>query len=299
MSQEIKLTEDEKAQILAIRKEKKAKGQLRQEAYDKNIISQTEYKQKCIEKKVKENQALVNAYEKYYSQLLLVNPNYKLVTEDIEFSEIVKVQKLEYIDDEGNNIWKDSDGDFLNDSKTKEVITTLTAKGVTSIIKYVGSDVPKGCNYRVQIDVTDNGGRHRTNLVYKMQYKGTNVDYTDGNRKYTVAKTVNERIIQHVEWKKAEIEREIQQNSLKTRALAKAKSQYINSNVILSEYYIRNSNSTYDMLIVTLSNGIEVELTFSERDNVIKFSIRDIRNKHSISADGLIGALAKISPKEA
>lgn len=302
MSTEIQLTEEEKQEILAKREEKKAKGQLRQEAYDKNVADQIAYKQGKLDEAVARNKALADAYTNFHAELNAVNPNYKLVTEKVEFSEKVEVQKLEFIDDDGKDIWKDENGELLSSSTTKETIKTLTAKGVSSSIKYVGSEVPEDHSYRVGVDVTDNGGRYRTNLVYKMQYKGTNVDWTDGNRKYTRAKTVNEKIIQHVNWAIAKLEQEDATKVLNRMALAKAKAEYPNSAVQIKEYYIRRGEYTKYMVQVVLDNGIIVNLYIYKDENAsggVRFEVKEIENKSKVDVNGLIGALAKIPTKEA
>jgi Tfp pilus assembly protein PilE len=296
MSKEtLELTADEKAIIIAKREEEKAKGLLKQKTYEEKKASAKSYAQSQLNEWSTKNQAEVDAYEYYLEQLKSVNPNFKLVKTPIKNTRVVESLKLEYIDDEGYEIWRDADGNSIPSHIQKERHETLTAKGYSCHIHYTG-ELPEGCLYGVNVDYHETGSTYSKSGLYKMQLQGTHFDYNEQRRYYTNPKTVVTKILERIKWDFENIERNNTRLSLKDRALALATETYQNSVVRPSEkLYGRHSSSTYDVIEVRLTNDITVVLTFKETDDVISFKVDEVRGLTGKDSDVVIGGLSKIS----
>jgi hypothetical protein len=295
MSKEtLELSAEEKAIIIAKREEEKANGLLRQKEYERLKNQAKVYAQARLDASVEKNEISVKAYHYFRDQLIAINPNFKLEKREIEFSQVVESLKLEYIDDEGNEIWQDLDGNCIPSHVQKECHETLTAKGYSCHIHYTG-ELPKGCLYGVKVDYHETGKTYTKKGSYKMQVQGTNFDFNEQRRHYISPKTVVDKILERIKWDFVKIENEKKLNSLKERALALAIEKYPNSEVSLSEKsYVRNSDLTYDVVKVKFANGIYVYLTFGEIENTIKFTLNDVIGLTGKDVDVVIGGLSKI-----
>jgi hypothetical protein len=136
--------------------------------------------------------------------------------------------------------------------------------------------------------------------TFKMQCNGENFDFTESRRYYTNAKTVHEKITYKVECALASIERSNTKKLLNEMALAKAKKDFPNSAVQVKEYYRKYYDESF-MVQVVLDNGIKINLLFfkdDEADDGVRFEVKELENTTALTVNGLIGALAKASPRK-
>lgn len=297
MSKEITLTEDEKAEILAKRETERIEAEklanARQFAYDENVKSARESAKNKIDKFKEKTKDKVALYERCLAKLLKVSPDYKLVKENFTYDEQVQVQKLEFIDEEGKDIWQNAKGDMISSWERQEYLKPLKAKGTRCSIKYIGK-VPKGETYSISCEIQMRGSYDFNKTPHdRMKISGDALSYSDGQKLLGNAKTVHEKLTEAVKWQFIYIQRELDKKDLNKLALAKAKESYPNSAVGVVEY-----NTKQFMVKVILNNGIEVHLHIHDDEKEgVRFSIKDVTNKSKVTPDALIGALAKIPTK--
>lgn len=298
MSKEIELTEIEKELIIAKRLEDKANGRLRQNAYDAGVVDATKNAQLRFDRKLNSNKELGENYKKFFKQLSKINPNYELVETKYPIIENISVNKIEYIDEEGNRIWKDENGELIPISKTNENLKPIKGEGINYRINYIGSEVTKGSEFYIKVVSKDVGGRFNTEMVYYMQYHGPNVDWVDSHRNYKLVKTVNTRLLEHVNSEIAETNRKKEAMDLFDLALNKATQKYINSRVEVINTYSRIGGEGKAVKVI-LANNIEIQLNaYRCEENGVRFTVKEINNFNEVSVDAFIGALAKAEPKK-
>lgn len=303
MSNEIQLTEEEKAEILAKREEARKEAErlanIKQTVYNENLEEAIKSAKKDLEDSVKKNLEKVALYERTFKQFQKLSPDYKLVKETFYYEEPVKVLKMEFIDDEGNEIHKDENGEYISSWDRKETVKTLKKKGTRCSIEYTGKQPKREgyeSKYHIEAVIQMRGEYDWNKKPFdRVHVKGYGVPSSE-ERKYLTPKTAHEKLIYFIEREFAKIERETKAESLKERALADLKETYINSEV--EETHVGRRFNT-DAYKVKLHNGVEITLTaIEDEDNNISYSIHSIDYLYNVTPESVIGALAKIQPEQ-
>jgi len=291
----LELNEEEKAIILEKREEEKANGLLQQKAYDKNVETQTKYAQKQLDGYVEENDKLIDAYEVYTAKLNEVAPNYKLVKEATEYSQHVSVQKLEYIDAEGKDIYLDSEGGYISSSEQQETIKTLTAKAFNCKIVYTG-DAPEGVEYHVTVGLHYPRSSYSRRGEFKMRYNGTNISWEEGRKNLKVAKTVNTKILEAIqsfirrqEYDALKAEQEKVEQALAETVAGELAERFPNAEQ-KEKYNYSNG------VILEFPNGTSMLVSYSQPEGgEIKYTVREIKTPNTTDLDSVAEALASVT----
>lgn len=286
MSNKIELSDKEIAFIIKKREEDKAKGLLRENAYNDAVNKATVEAQNRLEAKLQDNQTVVKEYARIVKELQKINPHYAFSKRSYEAKEDVAVYKY---DEDGKMIYQDEKG-----NTTRAVVKTLTRTLVECEIIYCGETAPKHEGY-YKVKVKVDRGRFRQ--VTKVTLDGSGFEYNEKNRGYVKMETLHARIIEKVERDIARHKNEVFRRSLNERALSEITLQFPNSKVAITPSF-RSRLNDREVIRVILPNNIEIDLTYSQQEGKpIEYRIVHIENGDLFDYGSVINALAKLTDK--
>lgn len=284
MTNKLELSKDEITLILTKREEDKAKGLLKQKAYQGAVERAFAEEKSILAKTLKENEDLVNAYEDVYNRLSKIAPHFTLNIKPYKVKRNVEVYKY---DEDGNVIYRDKD-----DNHTRHNVGAVEETLKSCSIIFNGETV-KDKEYRVKVE-RRGVGRLGVVKITKITLDGSGFEYNETGRSYTKLETVNNKIVERVASDMDRAKREREQRDLEIRAVELATKKYP------FEVRATKNNSrghSQDVIRVVLPNEIEIDLNYREVDGEIEFTVYKVEYLYNVSVDALIGALGILGKK--
>ena len=262
MSQTMKLSSEEIALIEQKRAEEKAKQDELLKSYDSYKESTIASENKRLSNLMSNAEILKSRYETMYNELIEVSKDFKLVCVKNNLTFEVKLFEVDengftirYITDEnGERIYLDP----------KEIVN-LEYYSYTLRLDYTGN-VPNGFEYYV-IPIVQYSKYSKTEIGYKMQIQGTNINSWDKRGQMTKAKSVHNKIIELVDSEFLRIEYINRDKSESIRIEQRFKIEFSK----YSKNYIKEKNT----FTIKLENGINVTIYgFEDREKNIGFNFQ-------------------------
>jgi len=180
-------------------------------------------------------------------------------------------------------------GDYLNPEDPKacdyqrEILWETEALRRSAYIQYAPDPT-----FKIEVKehwVSRRNSYRSTNEGYKMFLYGPDVDYKYQSKAIIKAKTINDKVEEILESKRAKIEFEAKKKSSLETTVDKIKSLHPDAEIVKGTGYERNSYgrrtdyTNYDQIVITFSNGVKITYkvysdgSLSRKD--ITFNVKD------------------------